>query len=116
MAYVRHAAYSSGGGSGSVGTYGNSPETEPNSWPGGSTTLMSFRLEVGTSATNNFFMYKAVPVKDGTTVRMGNGETTGSLATTSSTDRIHGVRFNVNNSGVNYDVGTEILVYKLKES
>ncbi len=116
VAYVRSATYSSGGGSGSVGTYGNSPETYPNSWPGGGNTLSSFRLEVGTSATNNFFMYKAVAVKDGSTVLMGYGETTGSLATTSSTDRIHGVRFDVNNSGVNYDVGTEILVYKLKES
>jgi len=116
VAYIRSATYSSGGGSGSVSTYGNSPETNPNTWPGGSTTLMSFRLEVGTSATNNFFLYKVVAVKDSTTVRMGYGETTGSLATTSSTDRIHGVRFDVNNSGVNYDVGTEILVYKLKES
>jgi hypothetical protein len=116
VAYIRSATYSSGGGSGSVGTYGNSPETYPNSWPGGSTTLMSFRLEVGTSATNNFFLYKVVAVKDSTTVRMGYGETTGSLATTSSTDRIHGVRFDVNNYGANYDVGTEVSVYKLKES
>ena len=116
VAYIRSATYSSGGGSGSVGTYGNSPEEYPNTWPGGSTTLSSFRLEVGTSAANNFFIYKVVAVKDSTTVRMAYGETTGSLATTSSTDRIHGVRFNVNNTGVNYDVGTEVLVYKLKES